>query len=341
MNEIKSLYKTYEDYFIMGIAVNHGAVETHKEIILPHFKSITSRAQMKLHYIHPEEDTYNFTDADTIVEFARANGKIMRGHTLMWEKSMLPWVLENADGTPASRDTVLGRYYDHMQTVMTRYKDAIWCWDVVNEAIFDDYDPAEKNLNGIIRKSNLSDAIGEDYVDWAFKTAEKINPNVKLIYNEYSEWYPGKSDRIFKMVKSMLDRGIKVDGLGLQGHWGISAPTPDDVRRIFDLYSKLGIPLQVTEMDLSVYNDFNRQRDPEFAELPAEVAERQAQLYADHFQIFREYKDILETVTFWSAADDTSWLNVWPREIPPRKNWPLLFDRDHQPKEAFFRVLNF
>lgn len=314
----------YKDYFKIGAAVNVRTIGTHAELIKKHFSSLTCENETKFSSVHAQEDVYNFSQADKIVNFARMNDIAMRGHTFTWHNQTPSWVFEDAD-----KELLLERLKEHIRIVGKRYEKDFYCWDVVNEAI-------EDKTDLFYRVSPWTQIIGEDFMEYAFRFAKEILPDAQLYYNDYNEVQVPKRDKIYEAIKKMQDRGVPIDGVGLQCHWNIYSPSMDEVRNAIELYAKLGLKLQVTEMDISVYEH----NDDTKLEKPTEkMLELQAKAYGEAFAMFREYKDIIDNVTVWGVADDVTWLSNFPYRN--RKNWPLLFDDEHQPKEALLRIMDF
>lgn len=314
----------YKDFFKIGTAVNVRTIGTHADLIKQHFSSLTCENETKFSSVHAQEDVYNFSQADKIVNFARENGIAMRGHTFTWHNQTPNWVFDDAN-----KEVLLERLKEHIQIVGKRYEKDFYCWDVVNEAIEDKSDL-------FYRVSPWTQIIGEDFMEYAFRFAKEILPDTQLYYNDYNEIQAPKRDKIYEAIKKMQDRGVPIDGVGLQCHWNIYSPTMDEVKRAIELYAKLGLKLQVTEMDISVYEH----DDATKLEKPTEkMLELQAKVYGEAFAMFREYKDIIDNVTVWGVADDVTWLSNFPYRN--RKNWPLLFDDEHQPKEALLRIMDF
>lgn len=318
------LMEKYKDYFKIGAAVNSITVDSHKELLIKHFNSITCENETKFLSLQAEESIYTFENADKIVKFAKDNNMEMRGHTFVWHNQTPDWVFKDA-----TRDTLLKRIKDYIFCVGKRYERDFSCWDVVNEAIEDKGDI-------FYRKSPWLDIIGEDFIEHAFYYAKEVLPETDLYYNDYNESNYPKRDKIYKAVKDMLDRGVPVDGIGLQCHWNIYSPSMDDFKRAIEQYAKLGLKIQITEMDISVY-EF---RDETKLDRPSsDLLKKQTALYKEGFKIFRDYKDVIDTVTLWGIADDNTWLHNFP--VKNRKNWPLLFDENHEPKEAFYAIMDF
>lgn len=318
-----TLHEKYKDYFAIGAAVNVRTIDTHKDVILREFNSLTCENEMKYGRVCPDGKIYDFAGADAIRDFAVSNGKMLRLHTFLWHNQTPGEIFEGAD-----KETLLATLKAHIGKMAERYAKDIYTVDVANEVIDDKH-------GLFFRDTKWYAILGDDFLDYAFRYTREAMPNALLCYNDYNECDPDKSKKIFDLVKGLRDRGIPVDTLGLQAHWSLARPALDDIKRAFELYAKLGVTLQVTEMDVSLYPD----RDaPAYVAPPADVLKKQAQFYKDTFAIFREYKDIMDSVTLWGVADDASWLSNFQVK---RKNWPLLFDDDHQPKEAYYAIMDF
>lgn len=327
---VPSLHEVYKDHFLIGAAVTPRTIVSQGDLLKKHYNSITAENEMKFISVQPVEGQFTFDDADTLINFAEENGMKMRGHTLVWHNQTPNWVFKNEDGSPASREKILARMEEHINTVVGRYKGRIYCWDVVNEVI-------EDKTDLYLRKSKWLDQVGEDFIAKAFEFAHKADEDALLFYNDYNESNPVKREKIHRLVKSLLDQGVPIHGVGLQAHWSIHGPSLDDIRAAIELYASLGLQLHVTEMDISVFNHDDRRTD--LTEPTAEMLELQHQRYEQVFSLFREYKDVLTNITFWGAADNYTWLDNFP--VRGRKNWPFLFDTNQQPKESFYKITQF
>ncbi len=323
-----SLAGAFAGRFDIGAAVNARTVVSANELLKRHYNSLTCENEMKFESLQPEEGRFAFEDADKIAAFARANGMRMRGHTLVWHNQTPAWVFEQEDGSPAGRELLLSRMKAHIDTVVKRYKDDIYCWDVVNEAVTDD--GAEW-----LRPSKWLAGIGEDFIAEAFRMAHEADPKALLFYNDYNESNPGKRDRIIRLVKSLLEQDVPVHGIGLQAHWGPNDPTIDQVREAIERYAALGLQLQLTELDVSMFDFEDRRAD--LSEPTQAMLEMQAERYGRMFEVLTEYQAHITAVTFWGAADDYTWLDHFP--VRGRKNWPMPFDLQHRPKPAFDRLM--
>lgn len=344
--ETVTLKEVFKDDFDIGVALNHnhinGREESAIEIVKTHFNSISPENVLKMGPVHPEQDRYNFEPADKFVEFGVNHNMSIIGHALVWHSQAPDWIYVDKNGNDVSRDTLLLRMKNHIHAVAGRYKGKIHGWDVVNEALEND---------GSLRQTKWLEIIGEEFIEKAFEHAKEADPKAELYYNDYNLWKPAKRDGAVRLVKSLLDKGIKVDGIGMQGHYGIDYPSVEEIEASILAFSELGVKVMITELDIDLLpNPTNRQGadveerfeamegyDPYKAGLPDSVDQKLSQRYADLFQLFYKHRDKISRVTLWGVADHHSWLNSWT--MPGRTNYPLLFDRNYQPKKALDAII--
>lgn len=329
VDSLKGLKDYYKDFFPIGVAVApNSLVGAQGELIKKHFNSITAENVMKPGPIHPEENRYSWDDADRIVEFARANKMKVRGHTLCWHSQTGPWMFKDAQGNQVTKEVALARLKEHISQVVSRYKGKVYAWDVVNEAIVDDNDPAK-----VYRQSPWFKICGEEYIAKAFRFAHEADPDAVLFYNDYNTENPVKREKIYNMVKKMLAEGVPVHGVGLQGHWNTNNPSEENIRKSIDQFSSLGIKVQVTELDVTIYTSRN---DTVGMGFTSEREQKQSDFYKMAFRVFREKKAEITGVTFWNISDARSW-----KDRPNMKVYPLLFDEKLKPKKAYWEVVKF
>jgi endo-1,4-beta-xylanase len=289
---------------------------------------------MKMGPIHPKENEYNWRDADSIAAFAQRNNLRMRGHTLVWHNQTPDWLFKDASGNQVSKEVLLQRMKDHIMTVVGRYKGKIYAWDVVNEAISDKKDE-------YLRPSKFLQIIGEEYIAKAFQWAHEADPAAKLFYNDYNEISPVKREKMIRLVKGLKDAGVPIHAVGLQGHWAVNEPSRGQLDSTLKQFSELGLPMQITELDISVYPKEHdaRERRPEDANstFSAERESQQIEKYKMSFELFRKYKKNITGVTFWNISERYSWLDNFP--VRGRKDYPLLFDKDLKPKKVYWEVV--
>ena len=194
--------------------------------------------------------------------------------------------------------------------------------------------------------------MGEDFVAKAFEYAHQADPDAELYYNDFSLDKPAKRDAAVRLVKDLQSRGLRIDAVGIQGHWGLDYPTNEDLNAFIDAVGGLGVKVLVTEMDMNILPaawdyqgaDINMKAElraelnPYPEALPDSMQRVLADRYAELFGILVKHARTVDRVTFWGVSDKTSWLNYWP--VMGRTAYPLLFDRNYQPKPAFYSVLN-
>jgi endo-1,4-beta-xylanase len=335
IDSTKGLKDYYHNYFTMGVAISPRSLKTDEAaLILQQFSSITPENAMKMGPIHPTENEYYWKDADSIAAFAKRNKLKLRGHTLCWHNQTPGWLFKDAAGKQVSKEVLLQRLKDHITTVVKRYKGTIYSWDVVNEAISDTKDE-------YLRNSLWYQVCGEAYIAKAFQYAHEADPEALLFYNDYNEINPVKREKIYKLVKSLKDAGVPIHGVGLQGHWAVNEPSRGQLDSTIQRFAELGLKIQVTELDISVYPKEHdaRERKPADANnlFTAEKENQQIEVYKMCFELFRKYRQHISAVTFWNVSDRYSWLDNFP--VRNRKDYPLLFDKDLKPKKAFWEVV--
>ncbi len=333
----KGLKDYYKGYFPIGVAVNPRMVQPgpDAELIKAQFNSMTPENAMKMGPIHPEENRYNWKDADAIADFARQNSIKLRGHTLCWHNQTPAWLFTDSTGKTVSRDVLLARLKRHITDVMTRYKGTIYAWDVVNEAVPD-------TSTAIYRKTKFLEIIGEDYIEKAFQYAHEADPNAQLFYNDYNTENSSKRERIFQLLKKLKAKGVPVNGVGLQAHWSIYEPTRQELEESITKFASLGLKVQFTEVDVSVYpkeHERRARRPTDKSEFTPAMNDQQAAQYKMLFEVFRKHRNTITGVTFWNLTDRYSWLDNFP--VPGRKDYPLLFDQNGAPKKAYEGVVRF
>jgi endo-1,4-beta-xylanase len=331
----KGLKEYFADDFTVGVAVSPRALKTDEAgLILKHFGSMTPENAMKMGPIHPRENEYFWRDADSIVAFAKANNLKLRGHNLAWHSQAPRWFFTNEKGDTVTKAVLLQRLKDHITTVVNRYKGSIYAWDVVNEAISDRKDE-------YMRNSAFYRICGEEFIAKAFEYAHAADPNALLFYNDYNEIDPVKREKMFRLVKGLKDAGVPIHGIGLQAHWAINEPSEQELENTLARFAGLGVQIHITELDISVYNKEHnsRERKPEdmITDFTADKEAKQVEMYKRVFTTFEKYKKSISSVTFWNISDRSSWLDNFP--VRGRKDYPLLFDKNLQPKNAYWEVV--
>ena len=316
------LKDAYKDYFMIGVAVNLRNVSNadQQTLIKNEFNSITAENDMKPEPTEPREGQFNWQNADRIAYFCRQNNIKLRGHCLMWHSQIGRWML---DDNP-TKEVFYARMKNHIQAIVTRYKDVVYCWDVVNEAISDD-----PNATDPYRQSAMYKLCGDEFIAKAFQYAREADPNALLFYNDYSTVDAHKRERIYNMVKKMKAAGVPIDGIGMQGHYNIYFPTEQQLDSAIVRFKEIVDHIHVTELDVRVNEEMGGQLQfsREGVTVTDSVKQHLADQYARIFRVFRKHADVIDCVTFWNLGDRDSWLGA--------ANYPLPFDTDYKPKKAY------
>lgn len=349
------LKEVYKNAFLIGTAVNpaitSGEDKASQDIVVKQFNSITVENVMKAAVINPHPGVFNFTPADEFVSFGEKHKMFIIGHTLVWHNQCPAWFFTNAEGKPNTKEEQIERLRQHIKTVAGRYAGRVHAWDVVNEVIDND---------GSYRPTTWVNAFGngDTLVKYAFRFAAEFAPNTELYYNDFNAWRPAKRDGIVRLVKMLQKEGIRIDGVGMQGHWGLNYPKTNYIEDAIDAYAACGVKVMITELDVDVLpltkegqiigqgmtdkqfqlEEFKTYLDPYQKGLPAAVEAQLTKRYKELFSIFYKRRDKIARVTLWGVHDGMNWKNDYP--VPNRTNYPLLWNRDRQPKPALQAVLS-
>lgn len=332
-----SLKETFAEDFYIGAALNEAqitGIDTKGvETVKKHFNSIVAENCMKSEEIHPEEGVYDFTLADQFVEFGEENGMFIIGHCLIWHSQLAEWFPYDENGDYVTPDVLKERMKEHITTIVSRYKGRIHGWDVVNEAIVED---------GSYRKSPFYEILGEEFIPFAFECAHAADPDAELYLNDYGMNVPGRRDTYVKIIRDLQERGLRIDGIGMQGHMGMDYPDYAEFEESLLAYAGTGINVMITEWDMSALptvnmganvadtEEYQAQLNPYPDALPEEVSAVWNERMKTFMDLFRKHRDVITRVTAWGVADGDSWKNDWPME--GRTEYPLLFDRNHEMK---------
>jgi endo-1,4-beta-xylanase len=350
---LTDLKSTYTVAFKIGAAVNNDIVSgkdsLSQSIVKAHFNSITAENVMKAEIINPKPNEFHFEQADAYVDFGQKNNMFIIGHTLVWHNQCPDWFFKHENGELKSKEEVKTRLHDHIKIVATRYQGKVHAWDVVNEVIADD---------GSYRPTKWVEGIGDgdELMRLSFEYAAKYAPDTELYYNDFNAWRPTKRDGIIRMIKMLKAAGIRIDGVGIQGHWGLNFPENKYIEEAIIAYSEAGVKVMITELDVDVLpltkegqiigtgmmheqfqlEEFKKFLDPYKNGLPAEIEKQQAERFEELFNIFYTHRDKIDRVTLWGIHDGMSWKNDYP--IPNRTNYPLLWNRERSPKSALDKI---
>jgi endo-1,4-beta-xylanase len=341
-----TLKDAYQGCFLVGAALNPAQftdqAPAEDAIIKAQFNSISPENVLKWVIVHPRPGVYDFTLSDKYVEFGETNHMFIIGHNLVWHSQVPGWVFKDEKGAPLTRDALLARMKDHIDTVVGRYKGRIKGWDVVNEAL---------NEDGTLRQSQWEKIIGDDYIEKAFEYAHEADPKAELYYNDYSLENEAKRKGAIEIVKRLQAKGIPITGVGVQDHVHMDWPSPEQIDATINDFGKLGVKVMFTEVDVDVLPSAisnqgadvslnvasNPKLNPYVNGLPEAMQKKLADRYAALFSTYAKHCGLVTRVTLWGVTDGDSWKNNWP--VRGRTNYPLLFDRNAKPKLAFYAVI--
>lgn len=335
-----SLKKAFHSDFFIGAAINTQEIEEKDsaaaKLIAKQFNALTPENVMKAEIIHPGWGMYNFTLADKLVAYARKNRQVVNAHTLIWHSQLPPFV------RALKTDSLRMYFTEHIKTLAARYNGKVYSWDVVNEALSED---------GTLKKSIFLQQLGEGYIVDAFRLAAVAAPYTRMYYNDYNIEQPAKRAGAVELVKKIQQAGVRIDGIGIQGHWHLGKVPLKEIEESIQAFSALGIKVAFTELDISVLPEpgsisgaeisqnagYKERLNPYPNGLPDSVNQKLAEDYGSLFGLFMKYRHKISRVTFWGVTDGQSWLNNWP--VRGRTDYPLLFDRQYKPKRAFYEVV--
>ena len=307
-------------------------------LIAKQFNCITPEYEFMPENLVDDKGKFTFEQGDKVVDFAEKNKMPVFGHMLIWHFVTRKWLFENQDGTPLPREKALANLKFYIDGVVGHYKGRIKAWDVVNEAISD-------NEGEYLKDTPALRAIGEDYIEKAFEFAHAADANVELYYNDYNIEQPAKLEKTLRLVRALKEKGIRIDAVGIQGHWLINWPPTEMIEKGIESLSAIGVKVMITEMDVDPLPRDVSGADMAQAEkganpfpngLPPEMQEKLARRYGEIVAAIVRHPAVT-MIGFWGTHDGRSWLNDYP--VKKRTNHPLLFDRQYNPKPAFDAVI--
>lgn len=306
----------------IGAAVNVSHLENdkeYKEVLQREFNMVVGENSMKWSKLRPNKDTFDFDQADKLVDFAEENKMAIRGHTLIWDVKLPDWI---TDGT--ADEEMLDLLETHIKTVAGRYKGRIYAWDVVNEPITDE---------GEFVDSQLFKRLGEKYIELAFKWAKEADPNAKLFLNDWgSDSINKRSNKLYEIVKNLIAKKVSIDGIGFQMHLGLgrcktspTIPEMSSIRENFKRFSDLGLEIHITEMDIQVnYGEGTVE----------EKLRQQAEAYKNILETALEFTNF-KALVVWGVNDKYTWITGLNEGS---EDAPLIFDKENKPKLAYFAL---
>lgn len=341
--EQTGLKEVFKNDFYLGTAINTGTFLRNDtemlDLIAREFNAITPANALKWGPVNPEENKWRFQVPDQFVDFGTKNNMYIQGHVLVWHSQVPRNLFVDDSGKQVNKTVLLKRMENHISTLVDRYKGRINGWDVVNESITPEG----------FRKSKWFEIIGAEFMERAFHLAHEADPSARLLYNDYNMDNPKRRDFVVDLVNQYKKKGVPITGIGMQGHVGLDYPDLAEFEASIEAFAATGMRVHITELDVDVLPragkrtsdvsasaDYQKKLNPYVNGLPKEMEDKLARRYADLFKLFLKHRDKIDRVTFWGTSDDESWKNNFP--VRGRTNYPLLFDRNHQRKKAYFAV---
>ncbi len=347
--ELPAYKDKYADHFLVGSHMDFSEFydARAKEWYTTH-SSIVTANPFYWSAIQNPNGSYNWSFADDLMTWVATQEVEVRGHPLLFGSVDPDWVFQE-NGNPISREALIERMRNHIQTIMTRYKGEIQYWDVVNEPTGDPFfslGMEASAITDVYKKVPWYNIIGEEYVELALRFAHEADPDAKLFVNENNLIGPislTKKQNFISIIKNLLEKGAPIHGVGIQGHFSADYP-PVGVGLVCDTiktFTNMGLEVHITELDMSIYS-ISQWVVPELIPSRNQFGllseSRQRARYTNLFRELRSCSDHIGAVLTWGILDENSWLRFEPKE---RNDWPLLFHKNYEPKQVFRDIMNF
>lgn len=330
----ETLSQKYSDYFPVGTCLSAGefgsnSIKNTDTELLNQYNLFVAENSMKPELLRTDNRGWNWNYADSFIKYTRSRGVKVRGHVLVWHQ-MTPWWM-TAGGKSEAKKVLT----DHINKLVKRYKNDIYCWDVVNEGVSDVY--------GYRKDSPWYKAYGgPEYIGDAFIAARNADPDCLLFYNDYNLTMPNKRSMVKKMIRDLdlINKGL--DGIGIQAHWSLNWPSISAIEKTINTFYEMGLLVEITELDITCYSPI-RENEKE-KKYDSKLEDKLAKRYKEIFELFRKNAEKINSVTMWGISDNESWLNHFRgfnfyNEV--RANYPLIFDKDQKPKKAYKEIMDF
>jgi endo-1,4-beta-xylanase len=320
--------------FPIGVAVDGGSearslprTTQEQAIVKKHFSQITPGNIMKMSYLHPSQDTYTFTQADELVNYATANGVAVHAHALIWHSDyQVPSFMKTFTGDKAAWLAMLD---DHVQHIASHFAGKVTSWDVVNEAL---------NDGGGFRQSLFYKNTGSDFIDHAFTTARAADPKALLYYNDYNiEADAAKLQSLTDLLDGLKARGVPIDGVGFQMHVYMDYPSVTQIKASLQKVVDRNLKVKISELDIPINNPYSAAYKSGDIKTTYTLA-LGLQQKKRYCEVVKAYMDTVPAnlrggVVIWGETDPSSWL-IQALFNGKHDDWPLLFDAQYQDKPA-------
>lgn len=355
---LPSLYETFKDYFPVGNIMDTNNILDPDTVAMykHHYNFLTLENSMKPSILSPAKDQYNYSGADSMIEWAQSNNIQVHGHTLVWHAQSAPWLNTDDSGNPLTRAEAKANLEKYITEVAGHFKGKLYSWDVVNEALIGS--PSTNAWKSSLRRGGAGNEAsqwyaaydngadkdkgesGADYIYDAFVFARLADPTAKLYYNDFNEDEANKYEAMARMAEELNalwkddprntepDR-LLIEGMGLQAHYWTDSLNPANVDAAIARFIAAGCEVGILELDIPAggYGGLNSRT----GDLTESEANRQAALYKGVFDVFKKYSEHITRVTIWGKADPQSWR---------AKGSPLLFDAMFKAKPAYWSVMS-
>ena len=343
--QVKGLGRLYAGDFKIGTALSNSTLLAKnpelEKLVAREFSAITAENAMKWEEVHPDADSWDWQRADHFVDYGQRHQIYTIGHTLVWHSQIPESVFVDGHGKLRPAGDVQKSMETHIGTLASRYRGRIQAWDVVNEAVTD---------QGAWRESHWYNRLGENFFPRAFHLAHEADPSAELLYNDYNMHLPAKRDFALAQIKKFRKQGMPIHGVGMQAHLHLGEPALAELEATIEAIAAAGLDVHITELDIDVlpkaYDymgaeistnfEYSEELNPFREALPSQVADELAARYESLFKLFLKHKDKIRRVSLWGTTDAESWKNDWP--VVGRTNYPLIFDREGEPKKAYYAV---
>lgn len=330
-SDVPSLREVFKNDFLVGVALGGFSQPNSAEgqLVGKHFNRVTAENSMKWESVERSEGQFNWSGSDQLVRFAKEFDMEVHGHVLVWYQQTAPWVYRDLQPGPEGRQKLIQRMQNHIRTRLAHEKGRVQVWDVANECVMAD---------GSMRKSFWYNIIGPDYLKIAYDTAREADPNVKLVYNDFDTDLCAKRDGIVRLVNELNKDKKRVDIIGMQAHWRYNDPTVEEIERTIEAFESTGCKILISELDMDMLTRDPSNPNPYPNGLPPLKHQEQREIFRNIYSLFLKHSKNIHSVTLWGVTDSGTWLNGYP--FGGRRNAPLLFDGQRQPKQAFWGVID-
>ena len=313
-----------QSHLLVGAAVRPAQLSesAYAATLAREFNMLEPEDVLKWEVLRPDPQSFDFSQADQLVDFALRHNMKVRGHTLVWHRQIPAW-LANGNYTPAELSKLLET---HIKTVVAHYRGKVFAWDVVNEA-FDEGNNAGKQRSTIwYDQPGIGFAAqGPAYIAQCFRWVHQADPDALLFYNEAeADEINSKSDAIYAMSQHLLRDGVPLNGIGLEMHISSLHPNISSISENIARFTALGLQVHITEMDVALPVDSSG--NASLADLQS-----QAEIYRQIAAACLSHRGCTAIQT-WGFTDKYSWIGSHSKHT---QGAALLFDRNYHPKPAY------